>query len=182
MSAFTMICIFVLFPLIFFLLIFNEIDEDFRKFINYSLISKYNYLEMKNTSRHIPVCTDCHKMEMKFKKTETFTVDMSVKTFYVFECPRCKGTKILDKRGYNEYQKEKNKREYDKKQKDEYNALFRLQPMGHVDWSNFGNNISSSIQKSAKAQAEWIKMFMELQKSDEPKSQETEDGKTNSSV
>lgn len=183
MSTFTIICIFVSFPLIFILLMFYLMDEDFRKFVNYSLISKYNYLKMKNTSRHTPVCTDCHKMEMEFKKTKTVTVDDSVKTFYVFECPRCKGTKILGKRGYNEYQKEKNKREYDKKQKDEYNALFRLQPMGHVDWSNFGNNISSSIRKSAMAQAERMKMFMELQeKYGGTIFQKTEDGKTNSSV
>ena len=183
MSAFTIICILVLSPLIFILLMFYLMDEDFRKFVNYSLISKYNYLEMKNISRHIPVCTDCHKMEMEFKKTKTVTVDESDKTFYVFECPRCKGTKILGKKGYNEYQKEKNKREYDKKQKDEYNALFRLQPMGHVDWSNFGNNISSSIRKSAMAQAERMKMFMELQeKYGETIFQKTEDGKTNSSV
>lgn len=179
MSAFTIICIVFL---LFAFLVFYLIDEDFRKFINYSLISKYNYLVMKNTSRHIPVCTDCHYMEMEFKKTKTVTVDCSDKTFYVFECPRCKDTKILGKRGYNEYQKEKNKREYDKKQKDEYNALFRLQPMGHVDWSNYGNNISSSIRKSMQAQAERMKMFMELQKSDEIKSQKTEDGKTNSSI
>lgn len=113
-------------------------------------------------------------MEMEFKKTKTVTVDYSDKTFYVFECPRCKDTKILGKRGYNEYQKEKNKREYDKKQKDEYNALFRP-----VDWSNFGNNISSSIR----AQAERMKMFMELQeKYGGTIFQKTEDGKTNSSI
>lgn len=171
MLAFIILCISVLF---FCLLVFYLIDEDFRKFINYSLISKYNYLVMKNTNRHIPVCTDCHKMEMEFKKTKTVTLGELAKTFYIFECPRCKGTKILGKRGYNEYQKEKNKREYDKKQKDEYNALFRP-----VDWSNFGNNISSSIR----AQAERMKMFMELQeKYGGTIFQKTEDGKTNSSI
>lgn len=137
---------------------------------------------MKNSNRCVPVCTDCHKMEMEFKKTKTVTVGELAKTFYIFECPRCKGTKILGKRGYNEYQKEKNKREYDKKQKDEYNvSLFRLRrPMGQVDWSNyFGNNISSSIQ----AQAERMKMFMELQeKYGGTIFQKTEDGKTNSSI
>lgn len=173
MSAFTIICSCVLpflssFFLTFFLLTFF-LNKNFRKFINYSLISKYNYLEMKNTSRYIPVCTDCHKMEMKFKKTETFTVDMSVKTFYVFECPRCKGTKILGKRGYNEYQKEKNKREYDKKQKKEYISLLQLQPMGHDKCSNYGN-ISTSIRKSLKTQLE------------QQKTEVSEDGKTNSSI
>lgn len=129
---------------------------------------------MKNSNRCVPVCTDCHKMEMEFKKTKSVTVGELAKTFYIFECPRCKGTKILGKRGYNEYQKEKNKREYDKKQKDEYNALFRP-----VDWSNFGNNISSSIR----AQAERMKMFMELQeKYGGTIFQKTEDGKTNSSI
>lgn len=132
---------------------------------------------MKNSNRCVPVCTDCHKMEMEFKNfswTKSVTVGELAKTFYIFECPRCKGTKILGKRGYNEYQKEKNKREYDKKQKDEYNALFRP-----VDWSNFGNNISSSIR----AQAERMKMFMELQeKYGGTIFQKTEDGKTNSSI
>lgn len=171
MLAFIILCISVLF---FCLLMFYLIDEDFRKFVNYSLISKYNYLEMEFTDKYIPVCTDCHKMEMEFKKTKSVTVGELAKTFYIFECPRCKGTKILGKRGYNEYQKEKNKREYDKKQKDEYNALFRP-----VDWSNFGNNISSSIQ----AQAERMKMFMELQeKYGGTIFQKTEDGKTNSSI
>lgn len=179
MSAFTMICLFFLSHVLTILLMFYLIDEDFRKFVNYSLISKYNYLEMEFTDKYIPVCTDCHKMEMEFKKTKTVTVGELAKTFYIFECPRCKGTKILGKRGYNEYQKEKNKREYDKKQKDEYNALFRLRPMGQVDWSNFGNNISSSIQ----AQAERMKMFMELQeKYGGTIFQKTEDGKTNSSI
>lgn len=173
MLAFIILCISVLF---FCLLMFYLIDEDFRKFVNYSLISKYNYLEMEFTDKYIPVCTDCHKMEMEFKKTKSVTVGELAKTFYIFECPRCKGTKILGKRGYNEYQKEKNKREYDKKQKDEYNALFRLRPM---DWSNFGNHISSSIR----AQAERMKMFMELQeKYGGTIFQKTEDGKTNSSI
>lgn len=174
--TFIILCISVLF---FCLLMIYLIDGDFRKFVNYSFISKYNYLEMKNSNRCVPVCTDCHKMEMEFKKTKSVTVGELAKTFYIFECPRCKGTKILGKRGYNEYQKEKNKREYDKKQKDEYNALFRPQPMGHVDWSNFGNYISSSIQ----AQAERMKMFMELQeKYGGTIFQKTEDGKTNSSI
>lgn len=175
MLAFIILCISVLF---FCLLMIYLIDEDFRKFVNYSFISKYNYLEMKNSNRCVPVCTDCHRMEMKFKKIEKIN-GFLVTFFYIFECPRCKGTKILGKRGYNEYQKEKNKREYDKKQKDEHNALFRLRPMGQVDWSNFGNNISSSIQ----AQAERMKMFMELQeKYGGTIFQKTEDGKTNSSI
>lgn len=181
MLAFIILCISVLF---FCLLMIYLIDEDIRKFVNYSLISKYNYLEMEFTDKYIPVCTDCHKMEMEFKKTKTVTVGELAKTFYIFECPRCKGTKILGKRGYNEYQKEKNKREYDKKQKDEYNALFRPQPMGHVDfWSNYGNNINSTIRKSMQAQAERMKMFMELQeKYGGTIFQKTEDGKTNSSI
>lgn len=171
LETFIILCISVLF---FCLLMIYLIDGDFRKFVNYSFISKYNYLEMKNSNRCVPVCTDCHKMEMEFKKTKSVTVGELAKTFYIFECPRCKGTKILGKRGYNEYQKEKNKREYDKKQKDEYNALFRP-----VDWSNFGNNISSSIR----AQAERMKMFMELQeKYGGTIFQKTEDGKTNSSI
>lgn len=141
MSAFTIICIFMIPPLAsFFLGVFwlYLTNKDFRKFVNCSLISKFNYLKMKNTNRyqHIPVCTDCYKMEMEFKNTKTFTIDFmsDKKTFYVFECPRCKGTKIFGKRGYNEYQKEKNKRAYDEKQNDEYNSLFQQQPMEHVDW------------------------------------------------
>lgn len=67
MLAFIILCISVLF---FCLLMIYLIDGDFRKFVNYSFISKYNYLEMKNLNRCVPVCTDCHRMEMKFKKIE----------------------------------------------------------------------------------------------------------------
>lgn len=165
MSAFIILCISVLF---FCLLMIYLIDEDFRKFVNYSFISKYNYLEMKNSNRCVPVCTDCHRMEMKFKKIEK--IDGFLDTFfYVFECPRCKSTKILGKRGYNEYQKEKNKREYDKKTKKEYISLLQLQPMGHDKCSNYGN-ISTSIRKSLKTQLE------------QQKTEVSEDGKTNSSI
>ena len=107
MLAFIILCISVLF---FCLLMIYLIDGDFRKFVNYSFISKYNYLEMKNSNRCVPVCTDCHRMEMKFKKIEK--LDGFLDTFfYVFECPRCKGTKILNKKGYDRYEKEMNKRE-----------------------------------------------------------------------
>lgn len=104
------------------------IDGDFRKFVNYSFISKYNYLEMKNSNRCVPVCTVCHRMEMKFKKIEK--LDGFLDTFfYVFECPRCKGTKILNKKGYDRYEKEMNKREYDKSFRNEYNSFFRLKTL-----------------------------------------------------
>lgn len=110
MLAFIIFCISVLF---FCFLMIYLIDGDFRKFVNYSFISKYNYLEMKNPNRCVPVCTDCHRMEMKFKKIEKINGFLNT-FFYVFECPRCKGTKILNKKGYDRYEKEMNKREYDK--------------------------------------------------------------------
>ena len=160
------------------------IDGDLRKFVNYSFISKYNYLEMKNSNRCVPVCTDCHRMEMKFKKIEK--LDGFLDTFfYVFECPICKGTKILNKKGYDRYEKEMNKREYDKSLKNEYNSFFRLNPMSqmeHIDWTSFGSNIISTIRKSSKSQSERIKMYTELLKSLESKSQEIENDKTNSSI
>ena len=77
---------------------------------------------MKNSNRCVPVCTDCHRMEMKFKKIEKID-GLSDTFFYVFECPRCKGTKILNKKGYDRYEKEMNKREYDKSLRNEYNSF-----------------------------------------------------------
>lgn len=178
MLAFIILCISVLF---FVLLKIYLIDEDLRKFVNYSFISKYNYLEMKNSNRCVPVCTDCHRMEMKFKKIEKIA-GFSDTFFYVFECPRCKDTKILNKKGYDRYEKEMNKREYDKSQ---YNSFFRLNPMSqmeHIDWTSFGSNIISTIRKTSKSQSERIKMYSELSKSFESKSQEIENDKTNSSI
>ena len=181
MLAFIILCISVLF---FVLLMIYLIDEDLRKFVNYSFISKYNYLEMKNSNRCVPVCTDCHRMEMKFKKIEK--IDGFLNTFfYVFECPRCKGTKILNKKGYDRYEKEMNKREYDKSLRNEYNSFFRLNPMSqmeHIDWTSFGSNIISTIRKSSKSQSERIKMYTELVKSLESKSKEIENDKTISSI
>ena len=182
MLAFIILCISVLF---FCLLMIYLIDGDFRKFVNYSFISKYNYLEMKNSNRCVPVCTDCHRMEMKFKKIEK--LDGFLDTFfYVFECPRCKGTKILNKKGYDRYEKEMNKREYDKSFRNEYNSFFRLKnPMSkteHIDWTSFGSNIISTIRKSSKSQSERIKMYTELVKSLESKSKEIENDKTISSI
>ena len=181
MLAFIILCISVLF---FCLLMICLIDEDFRKFVNYSFISKYNYLEMKNSNRCVPVCTDCHRMEMKFKKIEKLDGFLDI-FFYVFECPRCKGTKILNKKGYDRYEKEMNKREYDKSLRNEYNSFFSIRPMSqmeHIDWANFGNNIISTIRKSSKSQSERIKMYTELVKSLESKSKEIENDKTNSSI
>ena len=139
---------------------------------------------MKNSNRCVPVCTDCHRMEMKFKKIEKIDGFFEY-FFYVFECPRCKGTKILNKKGYDRYEKEMNKREYDKSLRNEYNSFFRLNPMSqmeHIDWTNFGNNIISIIRKSTKSQSERIKMYTELVKSLESKSQEIENDKTTSSI
>ena len=105
--------------------------------------------------------------------------------FYVFECPRCKGTKILNKKGYDRFEKEMNKREYDKSFRNEYNSFFRLNPMSqmeHIDWTSFGSNIISTIRKSSKSQSERIKMYTELLKSLESKSQEIGNDKTNSSI
>lgn len=181
MLAFTILCISVLF---FILLMIYLIDEDFRKFVNYSFISKYNCLEMKNSNRCVPVCTDCHRMEMKFKKIEKIA-GFSDTFFYVFECPRCKGTKILNKKGYDRYEKEMNKREYDKSLRNEYNSFFSIRPMSQmepIDWANFGSNIISTIRKSSKSQSERIKMYTELVKSLESKSKEIENDKTNSSI
>ena len=181
MLAFIILCISVLF---FYLLMIYLIDGDFRKFVNYSFISKYNYLEMKNSNRCVPVCTDCHRMEMKFKKIEKLDGFLDI-FFYVFECPRCKGTKILNKKGYDRYEKEMNKREYDKSLRNEYNSFFSIRPMSqmeHIDWANFGNNIISTIRKSSKSQSERIKMYTELVKSLESKSKEIENDKTNSSI
>ena len=181
MLAFIILCISVLF---FCLLMIYLIDGDFRKFVNYSFISKYNYLEMKNSNRCVPVCTDCHRMEMKFKKIEKLDGFLDI-FFYVFECPRCKGTKILNKKGYDRYEKEMNKREYDKSLRNEYNSFFRLNPMSQmepIDWANFGSNIISTIRKTSKSQSERIKMYTELLKSLESKSQEIENDKTNSSI
>ena len=181
MLAFILPCISVLF---FCLLMICLIDEDFRKFVNYSFISKYNYLEMKNSNRCVPVCTDCHRMEMKFKKIEKIA-GFSNTFFYIFECPRCKGTKILNKKGYDRYEKEMNKREYDKSLRNEYNSFFSIRPMSqmeHIDWANFGSNIISTIRKTSKSQSERIKMYTELLKSLESKSQEIENDKTNSSI
>lgn len=181
MLAFIILCISVLF---FCLLMIYLINGDFRKFVNYSFISEYNYLEMKNPNRCVPVCTDCHRMEMKFKKIEK--IDGFLDTFfYVFECPRCKGTKILNKKGYDRYEKEMNKREYDKSLENEYNSFFRLNPMSqmeHIDWTSFGSNIISTIRKSSKSQSERIKMYTELVKSLESKSKEIENDKTISSI
>ena len=181
MLAFIILCISVLF---FSLLMIYLIDGDFRKFVNYSFISKYNYLEMKNSNRCVPVCTDCHRMEMKFKKIEK--IDGFLNTFfYVFECPRCKGTKILNKKGYDRYEKEMNKREYDKSLRNEYNSFFGLNPMSqmeHIDWTSFGSNIISIIRKSSKSQSERIKMYTELVKSLESKSKEIENDNTISSI
>ena len=181
MLAFIILCISVLF---FCLLMIYLIDEDFRKVVNYSFISKYNYLEMKNSNRCVPVCTDCHRMEMKFKKIEK--LDGFLDTFfYVFECPRCKGTKILNKKGYDRYEKEMNKREYDKSLRNEYNSFFSIRPMSQmepIDWANFGSNLISTIRKSSKSQSERIKMYTELVKSLESKSKEIENDKTNSSI
>ena len=181
MLAFIILCISVLF---FCLLMIYLIDGDFRKFVNYSFISNYNYLELKNSNRCVPVCTDCHRMEMKFKKIEKIAGFLDT-FFYVFECPRCKGTKILNKKGYDRYEKEMNKREYDKSLKNEYNSFFRLNPMSqmeHIDWTSFGSNIISTIRKSSKLQSERIKMYTELVKSLESKSKEIENDKTNSSI
>ena len=178
MLAFIIFCISVLF---FCLLMIYLIDGDFRKFVNYSFISKYNYLEMKNSNRCVPVCTDCHRMEMKFTKIE----DVGDNFFYIFECPRCKGTKILNKKGYDRYEKEMNKREYDKSLRNEYNSFFSIRPMSqmeHIDWANFGSNIISTIRKTSKSQSERIKMYTELVKSLESKSKEIENDKTNSSI
>lgn len=181
MLAFIILCISVLF---FCLLMIYLIDGDLRKFVNYSFISKYNYLEMKNSNRCVPVCTDCHRMEMKFKKIEK--LDGFLDTFfYVFECPRCKGTKILNKKGYDRYEKEMNKREYDKSLRNEYNSFFSIRPMSQmepIDWANFGSDIISTIRKSSKSQSERIKMYTELAKSLESKSKEIENDKTNSSI
>ena len=181
MLAFIILCISVLF---FCLLMIYLIDGDLRKFVNYSFISKYNYLEMKNSNRCVPVCTDCHRMEMKFKKIEK--LDGFLDTFfYVFECPRCKGTKILNKKGYDRYEKEMNKREYDKSLRNEYNSFFSIRPMSQmepIDWTSFGSNIISTIRKSSKSQSERIKMYTELVKSLESKSKEIENDKTNSSI
>lgn len=181
MLAFIILCISVLF---FVLLMIYLIDEDLRKFVNYSFISKYNYLEMKNSNRCVPVCTDCHRMEMKFKKIEKIS-GFSDTFFYVFECPRCKGTKILNKKGYDRYEKEMNKREYDKSLRNEYNSFFSIRPMSQmepIDWANFGSNIISTIRKTSKSQSERIKMNTELLKSLESKSQEIENDKTISSI
>ena len=125
MLAFIILC-FCISVLFFCLLMIYLIDGDFRKFVNYSFISKYNYLEMKNSNRCVPVCTDCHRMEMKFKKIEKIAGFLDT-FFYVFECPRCKGTKILNKKGYDRYEKEMNKREYDKSLRNEYNSFFSSQ-------------------------------------------------------
>lgn len=181
MLAFIILCISVLF---FCLLMIYLIDGDFRKFVNYSFISKYNYLEMKNSNRCVPVCTDCHRMEMKFKKIEKIAGFLDT-FFYVFECPRCKDMKILNKKGYDRYEKEMNKREYDKSLRNEYNSFFRLNPMSqmeHIDWTSFGSNIISTIRKSSKSQSDRIKMYTELVKSLESKSKEIENDKTNSSI
>ena len=181
MLAFIILCISVLF---FCLLMIYLIDEDFRKVVNYSFISKYNYLEMKNSNRCVPVCTDCHRMEMKFKKIEKLDGFLDI-FFYVFECPRCKGTKILNKKGYDRYEKEMNKREYDKSLRNEYNSFFSIRPMSQmepIDWANFGSNLISTIRKSSKSQSERIKMYTELVKSLESKSKEIENDKTNSSI
>ena len=66
-----------------------------------------------------------------------------------------------------------NKREYDKSLRNEYNSLFRLNPMSqmeHIDWTSFGSNIISTIRKSSKSQSERIKMYTKLVKSLESKS------------
>ena len=181
MLAFIILCISVLF---FCLLMIYLIDEDIRKFVNYSFISKYNYLEMKNSNRCVPVCTDCHRMEMKFKKIEKIAGFLDT-FFYVFECPRCKDMKILNKKGYDKYEKEMNKREYDKSLRNEYNSFFSIRPMSQmepIDWANFGSNIISTIRKSSKSQSERIKMYTELVKSLESKSKEIENDKTISSI